>query len=237
MNSPFVDKAPPRVLVIDVGGTHVKTSVTDQHESRVFDSGPTLTPERMVASVRKLTSDWKFDVISMGYPGPVANNRLIAEPHNIGGGWIGFDFEAAFGRPVRIINDAALQALCSYKRGRMLFLGLGTGLGSAMVINGELAPMELAHLPYRNGRTFEDYVGERGLKRLGLKKWRHHVVAVVELFCAALQPEEVVLGGGNVHKLDKLPSGVRRGDNDNAFVGGFRLWHGDGAVSVEKAPI
>jgi len=223
-------------LVIDAGGTHVKISVTDELESRVFDSGPTMTPEQMVAGVRKLINDWKFEVISMGYPGPVTNNRPIAEPHNLGGGWIGFDYGAAFGCPIRIINDAALQALGSYKRGRMLFLGLGTGLGSAMVVNGELAPMELAHLPYHKGRTYEDYVGERGLKRLGLKKWRHHVVAVVELLSAALQADEVVLGGGNVHKLDKLPSGVRRGDNDYAFVGGFRLWHNDRAVSLVGAP-
>jgi polyphosphate glucokinase len=183
-----------------------------------------MTPKRMVAGVLKAVKGWKFDVVAMGYPGPVVHNRPIAEPHNLARGWVGFDFEVAFGCPVRVINDAAMQALGSYKGGRLLFLGLGTGLGSAMIVNGELAPLELAHLPYRKGGTFEDYVGDRGFKRLGLKKWRRHVNVVVELLRAALQPDDLVLGGGNVHRLAGLTSGVRRGDNHNAFLGGFRLW-------------
>ena len=177
-----------------------------------------------MAGVKKLVRGWTYDVVSIGYPGPVLHGRPMAEPYHLGRGWVGFDFAEAFGRPVKVVNDAAMQALGSYKGGHMLFLGLGTGLGSAMIVNGELAPMELAHLPYRKGGTFEDYLGERGLKRLGLKKWRRHVNAVVEMLRGALEPDEVVLGGGNVHRLADLPPGVRRGDNDNAFLGGFRLW-------------
>ena len=213
-----------RVLVVDVGGHHVKLLATGRRQHRKFLSGPRLTPAALLEGVRAATRDWDYDVVTMGYPGRVGDGLPLAEPHNLARGWVDFDFAAAFGRPVRVINDAAMQALGSYRGGSMLFLGLGTGLGSAMVINGELAPMELAHLPYRKNRTYEDYVGERGYRRLGMAKWRHHVAAVVELLRAALEPDEVVLGGGNVHKLHRLPRGVRRGDNNNAFRGGFRLW-------------
>jgi polyphosphate glucokinase len=212
-----------KVLVIDIGGTHVKVLATGHEERRKFVSGPTLTPKRMVSRVRKLVEDWEYEVVSIGYPGPVLRNRLISEPWNLGKGWIGFNFEAAFHRPVKVINDAAMQALGSYKGGKMLFLGLGTGLGSAMIVDGTIEPMELAHLPYKKA-TFEDYVGLRGLQKHGKKKWRRHVADVVEQLTAALEPDDVVLGGGNVHKLKKLPPGCRPGDNGNAFRGGFRLW-------------
>src|SRR5260221_10953115 len=211
------------VLVIDIGGTHVKVLANHQDQEREFVSGPTLTPKRMVAKVRKLVSDWKYDVISIGYPGPVLKNRPISEPWNLGKGWAGFDFEKTFGPPVKVVNDAAMQALGGYARGKMLFLGLGTGLGSALIVDGVVEPMELGHLPYRKA-TFEDYVGARGLEKYGKKKWRRYVADVVERLVAALEPEEVVLGGGNVHKLKKLPSRCRVGDNTNAFRGGFRLW-------------
>ena len=177
----------------------------------------------MVAGVKKLAGDWKYDVVSIGYPGLVVRNRPLAEPHNLGRGWMGFDFEAAFKRPVKVINDAAMQALGSYKGGKMLFLGLGTGLGSTMICDGIVEPMELAHLPYKKG-PYEDYVGGRGLEKRGKKKWRRHVADVVELLIAALEPDDVVLGGGNVKNLKELPKGCRKGDNANAFVGGFRLW-------------
>ncbi len=213
-----------RVLVLDVGGNHVKLLVTGKQRHRKFLSGPSMTPAELVAGVRAATPDWPFDRVAMGYPGPVVHGAPVAEPHNLGAGWVGFDYAAAFGCPVRIVNDAAMQALGSYRGGNMLFLGLGTGLGSAMIVGGQLAPMELAHLPYRKDRTYEDYVGERGLKRLGRRDWRKHVAAVVALFRAALEPHDIVLGGGNVHKIHKLPLGVRRGDNNNAFRGGFRLW-------------
>lgn len=219
------------VLVIDVGGTHVKVLATGQTQPRAFVSGPRLTPKQMVAKVRKLVSDWNYDVVSIGFPGPVLRNRPIAEPWNLGKGWIGFNFEAAFKRPVRVINDAALQALGSYKRGKMLFLGLGTGLGSTMIVDGMVEPMELGHLPYKKA-TFEDYIGVRGLKKYGKKKWRRYVADVVERLVAALEPEDVVLGGGNVHKLKKLPPGCRAGENANAFRGGFRLWQKKGRKGV-----
>jgi polyphosphate glucokinase len=214
---------PMNVLVIDIGGTHVKLLATGQKPQREFVSGPKLTPKRMVSGVRKLVSNWKYEVISIGYPGPVLRNRPLSEPWNLGKGWIGFDFEAAFKRPVKVINDAAMQALGSYNGGKMLFLGLGTGLGSAMIVDGTIEPMELAHLPYKKA-TFEDYVGIRGFERHGKKKWRRHVADVVERLKAALEPEDVVLGGGNVHKLKELPPGCRAGDNVSAFRGGFRLW-------------
>jgi polyphosphate glucokinase len=212
------------VLVIDIGGTHVKVLATGQDTHRQFDSGPTLTPKRMVSGVRRLVADWKYDVVSIGYPGPVLRNRPVSEPWNLGKGWAGFNFEAAFKRPVKVMNDAAMQALGSYKGGKMLFLGLGTGLGSAMVVDGIVEPMELGHLPYKKA-TFEDYVGIRGLKKYGKKKWRRYVADVVERLVAALEAEDVVLGGGNVKKLKALPKGCRAGDNANAFLGGFRLWH------------
>lgn len=211
------------ILVVDVGGTHVKLLATGQKEHREFNSGPTMTPVEMVAGVQREVGDWAYEVVSMGYPGPVLHGKPVAEPHNLGPGWVAFDFESAFRHPVKIVNDAALQALGSYRGGRMLFLGLGTGLGSAMIVDGVLEPMELGHLPYKKA-TFEDYVGIRGLKRLGRKKWRKHVADVVARLNAAMQADDVVLGGGNVKKLTELPPSCREGDNDNAFVGGFRLW-------------
>jgi len=211
------------MLVIDVGGTHVKVLATGHDTHREFDSGPTLTPKRMVAKVRKLVADWKYDVASIGYPGPVLRGRPISEPWNLGKGWTGFNFEAAFNCPVKVMNDAAMQALGSYKRGKMLFLGLGTGLGSALIVDGIVEPLELGHLPYQKA-TFEDYVGIRGLEKYGKKRWRRYVADVVQRLVVAIEPDEVVLGGGNVKKLKKLPAGCRIGDNDNAFLGGFRLW-------------
>jgi len=216
------------VLVIDIGGTHVKVLATGQELHREFDSGPALTPKRMVSEVRKIAADWKYDVVSIGYPGPVLRSRPVSEPWNLGKGWVGFSFEAAFKRPVKVVNDAAMQALGIYKSGKMLFLGLGTGLGSALIVDGIVEPMELGHLPYRKA-TFEDYVGIRGLEKHGKKKWRRYVADVVERLAAALEPDEVVLGGGNVKKLKELPSGSRAGDNTNAFLGGFRLWEKHGA--------
>jgi polyphosphate glucokinase len=220
-----------KVLVIDVGGTHVKILATGQHTHRQFDSGPRLTPESMVSQVRRLASDWKYDAISIGYPGPVLHGRPVIEPHNLGIGWVGFDFERAFKRPVKFVNDAAMQALGSYKGGKMLFLGLGTGLGSTMIVDGIVEPMELGHLPYKKA-TFEDYVGVRGLEAHGKRKWRQHVADVVKRLIAALEPDQVVLGGGNVNNLKELPAGSVAGDNANAFVGGFRLWkNGRGRAS------
>jgi len=212
-----------KVLVVDVGGTHVKILATGQKQSREFPSGPTLTAKQMVAGVKKLAADWKYDAVSIGYPGPVINNRPLAEPHNLGGGWMGYDFRAAFNRRVKVVNDAAMQALGSYQGGKMLFLGLGTGLGSTMIVNGIVEPMELGHLPYKS-HTFEDYVGIRGLERLGKKKWRRNVADVVSRLIAALEPDDVVIGGGDVKKLKKLPRGCRMGGTANAFRGGFRLW-------------
>ncbi|MBI2826841.1 MAG: ROK family protein [Planctomycetia bacterium] len=211
------------VLAVDVGGTHVKILAAGQDAERKFVSGPTMTAEQMAAGVLKLAEGWDYDVVSIGYPGPVLRGRPIAEPHNLAAGWVGFDYEKALGRPVRILNDAAMQALGSYEGGKMLFLGLGTGLGSAIVVEGIVEPMELGHLPYRR-RTYEDYVGLRGLKRLGKKKWRRCVTDVVAKLSAALLPDYVVLGGGNVKKLKELPPNCRLGDNANAFIGGFRAW-------------
>jgi polyphosphate glucokinase len=213
-----------KVLVVDVGGTNVKLLATGQAEARKFPSGPAMTAEAMVRVAKKTAKDWDYDVVSIGYPGPVVHGRPLREPHNLAPGWVNFDFQRAFGRPVKIVNDAAMQALGSYKGGRMLFLGLGTGLGSAMIVDGLLEPMELAHLPYKNGRTYEDYVGIRGLKRLGTKKWQQHVAKVVRQLRDALMVEEVVLGGGNVKRLGHLPPWARLGNNANAFAGGFRIW-------------
>jgi polyphosphate glucokinase len=211
------------VLVIDVGGTHVKVLATGHKTHREFESGPTLTPKQMLAGVKKLVADWKYEAISIGYPGPVLRNRPVSEPWNLGKGWAGFNFEAVFKCPVKVVNDAVMQALGSYKGGKMLFLGLGTGLGSAMILDGIIEPMELGHLPYKKA-TFEDYVGIRGMKKYGKKKWRSFVKDVVKRLVATLEPNDVVLGGGNVNKLKKLPSRSRAGDNNNAFLGGFRLW-------------
>jgi len=213
-----------RVLVIDVGGTHVKLLLSGKRAARRFDSGKSMTPAKMVKGVKRLTTDWRYDAISMGYPGLVLHGRIAAEPSNLGHGWVGYDFAQAFGHPMKIQNDAAMQALGSYRGGRMLFLGLGTGLGSAMVVNGDVQPMELAHLPYKKGRTYEDYVGLKGFKRLGVRKWRKQVRGVIETLRAALEPDDVVIGGGNAVRLTELPRGVRAGDNANAFKGGFRLW-------------
>lgn len=212
-----------RVLVIDIGGTSVKILASGQKTPRKFPSGPALTARRMVAGVRKILGDWKYDSVSIGYPGLVMRDRPIAEPHNLSRGWVDFDYRRAFRRPLKMTNDAAMQALGSYKGGRMLFLGLGTGLGTAFVVDGIVEPMELSHLPYRKA-TYEDYVGAAALQRFGKKKWRKHVRKVIALLSAALEPDDIVIGGGNVEKLGKLPAGCRPGDNGNAFIGGFRLW-------------
>ena len=211
------------VLAVDIGGTNVKILVSGEKEPRKFPSGPHLTPREMVTGVKKLAQGWKYEVVSIGYPGMVIHNHPVADPRNLGRGWVGFDYREAFGKPVKIVNDAAMQALGSYKGGKMLFLGLGTGLGSTVIADGIVEPMELAHLPYRKG-TYEDYVGLRGLKKRGKKKWRQHVEKVVAQLTGALEPDDIVLGGGNVKKLKELPAGCRRGSNANAFIGGFRLW-------------
>jgi polyphosphate glucokinase len=211
------------VLVIDVGGTHVKVLVTGQREPRKFPSGPKLTAKRMVAGVKKIIGDWKFDAVSIGFPGPVLRNRPVAEPRNLGGGWVGFNFRSAFGCPVKLVNDAAMQGLGSYRNGKMLFLGLGTGLGSTLIVDGIVEPMELGHLPYKKG-TYESYVGNEALLKDGKKKWRRHVADVVARLIAALEPDDVVLGGGNAKELKDVPPKCRIGDNRNAFKGGFRLW-------------
>jgi polyphosphate glucokinase len=224
-----------KVLAIDVGGTNVKMLASGHEARRKFPSGPKLTARQMVDEVRKIAADWNYEAVSIGYPGPVMDGRLLAEPHNLGKGWVGFNFEKAFNCPVKIVNDAAMQALGSYKGGRMLFLGLGTGLGSAMIVNGALLPMELAHLPYRKG-TYEDYVGLRGLKRFGKKKWRSYVADVVQRLAAALDPDDIVLGGGNVKLLKVLPTKCRAGDNANAFLGGFRLWDDAQSLPAEPRP-
>ena len=213
-----------KVLVIDVGGTHVKCVATDQKKPAKIDSGPKLTPDRMVRQVLKATRGWRFDAVSVGYPGVVRRGKIVREPHNLGRGWVGFDFEAAFGRPAKIINDAAMQALGGYEGGKMLFLGLGTGLGSALIVDGVIAAMELGHLQYSHGHTYEDYLGKQGRKRLGKNKWRRKVNKVVEAFRKALLPDSIMLGGGDVAKLKRLPPHTRRGDNAYAFAGGFRLW-------------
>ena len=222
-----VDGTAHKVLVIDVGGTHVKVLATGQKESRKAVSGPTMTPTMMVQQVKQLVKDWPYDVVAIGYPGPVVHGRPLHNPANLAVGWVGFDFRRAFGRPVRLINDAAMQALGSYQGGRMLFLGLGTGLGSALIVDGQLEPLELAHLPYKKGKTYEDYVGLRGLERLGKKKWRKSVFEVVDGFKAALAAEYVVLGGGNAKFMKELPKDTRLGANENAFIGGYRLWKQD----------
>jgi glucose-6-phosphate isomerase len=224
-----------QTLAIDIGGTHVKILVTGQSTPRKFVSGPSLTAAEMVPRVQELAADWQYDCISIGYPGPVSRNKPVTEPHNLAPGWVGFDFAAAFHRPVKVINDAAMQALGSYEGGSMLFLGLGTGLGSAMVVDGLLEPMELAHLRYRK-RTFEDYVGLRGLEKFGKKRWRALVNDVVKTLSAALEPDYIVLGGGNVKKLKTLPPKCRPGDNTNAFRGGFRLWEQTATLAPGATP-
>ena len=223
------------ILVVDVGGTHVKVLATGQKEPRKFPSGRKMTPKQMVAGVKQIVGDWKYDVVAIGYPGLVQNGEPATEPHNLGRPWVGFDFKAAFGLPVKIMNDAAMQALGSYKKGLMLFIGFGTGLGAALVDQGIVVPMELGHLSYKNG-TYEDYVGIRGLKRLGKKRWKRTVAYGVARLFEAFHPDDVVLGGGNVKKLKHLPPGCRRGANANAFLGGFRLWEdaNDGRPSMRS---
>jgi polyphosphate glucokinase len=213
-----------RILGIDIGGSHVKVLLSGEgSEERRVDSSPTLTPQQAVDAVAKLTGDWQFDCVSIGLPAPVRGGRVVAEPVNLGDGWVGFDFTEAFGKPTRVVNDAAMQALGSYEGGRMLFLGFGTGLGSALIVDGVIAPLELGHLPFRKA-TFEDYVGNRGRKRLGRKKWQKAAAEAIERLSAALEPDYIVVGGGNAKKLEELPQDVRRGSNDNAFLGAFRLW-------------
>ena len=213
-----------KILVIDVGGSHVKLLATNKRTPLKLKSGPSLTPKAMVAAVLEATADWKYDVVSIGYPGPVADNRPTGEPVNLGKGWVRFDYERAFNLPVRMVNDAAMQALGSYDGGRMLFLALGTGLGATLVRNGVVVPLEVAHLPYQKGKSYEDYIGERGLKRLGVERWTEHLTEVVALLLAALTSDYAVLGGGNVRLLEKLPPKCRRGTNLNAFRGGYQLW-------------
>jgi polyphosphate glucokinase len=221
-----------KILAVDVGGSHVKILATAQKQKREIVSGPSMTARQMVSGVKKLAQGWAYDVVSVGFPGPVLHDRPVAEPHNLGSGWLGFDFASAFGLPVRVVNDAAMQALGNYRGGKMLFLGLGTGLGSAMIVNGIVEPMELGHLPYKKG-TYEDYVGNRGLDRFGKQRWRKFVKDVVERLVAALEPEDVVIGGGNVIHMDKLPKGCRASDNAHAFIGGFRMWD-DPAQTMQR---
>jgi polyphosphate glucokinase len=213
----------PTVLAVDVGGSHVKLLLSSGGKRRRFDSGPELTAREMVDGLAVRTTDWSFDLVSVGVPAPVHGGRVVSEPVNLGGGWVGFDFEKAFGKPTKVVNDAAMQALGSYEGGKMLYLGVGTGLGSALVVEGIVEPMELGHLPFRK-KTFEDYLGEAGRQRLGGKKWRKTVGEAIERLVAALEPDYVVLGGGNAKKLEELPPNVRLGANENAFLGAFRLW-------------
>lgn len=217
-------RTPRRILVIDVGGTHVKFRRDLRGPTGKFESGPKMTPAHMVRQIKKLAPDLACDAVSIGYPGLVVRGHIAGEPYNLGKGWVGFDFAAAFGRPVRVVNDAAMQAIGSYHGGRMLFLGLGTGLGATLIIDGVVEPTEIGHMPYKNGRSYEDYVGERGRERRGTRKWRRSVCDVIEHLQGALEVDYVVLGGGNAVRLKKLPRGVRLGNNRNAFVGGVRLW-------------
>jgi hypothetical protein len=212
-----------KILVIDVGGRHVKVMIS-RTERRKFKSGPGMTPREMVSQIKPLIADWKFDFVSMGFPSPVVNGRIASEPKHLGKGWIGFNFEKALGKPVRLINDAAMQALGSYRGGRMLFLGLGTGLGSTFIWTNTVLPLELGDLPYRDRATIEDYLGRSGLERLGDKEWQREVEFAVGQLKKSLIADYVVLGGGNAKKLDSLPEGVERGHNRNAFLGGTRLW-------------
>lgn len=213
-----------KILTVDIGGTNVKLLATGQTEPTKFPSGPQLTPAQMVDKIREITATWSYDAVSIGYPGPIGEGRILLEPKNLGQGWVPFDFERALERPVKLMNDAAMQALGSYERGRMLFLGLGTGLGSALIVDGMVIGLELAHLPYRKRRSFEDYVGQRGLDEFGKKKWREHVHDVVTRLKNALVADYVVLGGGNIKQLKEIPTVARLGDNRNAFLGGFRMW-------------
>ncbi len=231
-------KVPRRILVLDVGGSHVKLSINGRGRVQKFISGPKMTAAEMVRQVRKLVSPDEYDAVSIGYPGLVFRGRIAAEPFNLGHGWVGFDFEAALGKPVRVINDAAMQAVGSYSGGRMLFLGLGTGMGATLILDGVVEPMEIGHLPYKHGRTFEEYVGQQGLERLGKKKWRKIVAEVVEHLGNALEVDYVVLGGGNARLLKDLPDHGRLGDNSNAMVGGRLIWETEDPMRVSpKKPI
>jgi ROK family len=229
-------RVPRRILVIDVGGTHVKFRIDGRGRIFKFPSGPELGPGRMTRRILKRIPEAAYDAVSIGYPGLVFHGRIAAEPHNLGDGWMGFDFAAAFGKPVRIVNDAAMQAIGSYRGGRMLFLGLGTGLGATLIIDGVVEPTEIGHMPYRKGRSFEDFLGERGRRRLGTRKWRRAVFDVVAHLEGALEADYVVLGGGNAARLKKLPPGARRGDNRDAFIGGVRIWHHGGPYLPPRAP-
>jgi polyphosphate glucokinase len=226
------DKAPRRILVLDVGGSHVKVRVGPRGNPRKFVSGPKMTPRQMVKGVRELVKPEEYDAVSIGYPGVVFRGRIAAEPFNLGRGWVGFDFEAALGKPVRIMNDAAMQAVGSYTGGRMLFLGLGTGMGATLILDGVVEPMEFGHLPYKHGRTYEQYVGQHGLERLGKKKWRKEVAAVVAQLSHALEVDYVVLGGGNVRLLKAIPKPGRLGANSNAMSGGRLIWQASGSPLV-----
>jgi polyphosphate glucokinase len=218
------NSAPRHILVVDVGGTHVKLRIDNRGAIGEFDSGPKMTPGHMMRKIRKLLRGRHYDAVSIGYPGVVIHGRIVANPHNLGNGWLGYDFARAFGKPVRVINDAAMQAIGSYEGGRMLFLGLGTGLGATLIIDGVVEPTEIGHMPYAHGRTFEEYVGERGREHLGNRKWRKAVCKVIADLKAAFQADYIVLGGGNAVRLKRLPRDVRLGDNRNAFIGGLRLW-------------
>lgn len=224
-----------KVLAIDVGGTNLKVLATGQTERRKTPSGRKLTAEAMASKALEMSKGWDYEAVSIGYPGPIVHNKPLVEPVNLGTGWVNFDYEKAFGHPVKLMNDAAMQALGSYEGGRMLFLGLGTGLGSAMIIDGELEPMELGHLPYKKGRTFEDYVGKASLAKRGKAKWRKEVTDVVERLRHAMQPDYVVIGGGNAKLLKKLPEGCRLGGNEHAFIGGFRMWDAELPKSARRS--
>ncbi|MBM3857627.1 MAG: ROK family protein [Verrucomicrobia bacterium] len=215
--------SPLKILVIDIGGSHVKMSCSGHSEIRRFPSGPRMTPSFMIQEIKRLTSDWNYDVISMGCPMPIKKGKPIKEPANLGNGWVGFNYEKAFDRPTKIINDAAMQALGDYEGGRILFLGFGTGLGSTLIEEGVIVPLELSQLPYKKG-TFEKYVSNKALEKKGKKKWTKEVFKIIEIFRAALEPEEIVLGGGNAQNLQQVPKGCRVAENSNAFIGGFRLW-------------
>jgi polyphosphate glucokinase len=227
-----------KILVIDVGGTHVKLKRSGLDEVRKFESGPTLTPQQMIDGVRANAPDWTLDVVAVGFPAPVVGGRIVKEPVNLGAGWLSFDLEAGFGKPVRIVNDAAMQALGGYEGGRMLFLGLGTGLGTTLIVDGLVVGLELGHLPYRKDKSFEEYLGVAALERRGKVKWQESVFDVVRMLKAAFVADYVLLGGGNVKKLTELPPGARRGDNADAFIGGERVWRDwrPGAVETEKEP-
>lgn len=217
-------RTPQHILVLDIGGSHVKFRIDARGASDAFVSGPDMTPAHMMRELRKHLGAARYDAVSMGYPGMVFHGRIVAEPHNLGKGWVRYDFARALGKPVRIVNDAAMQAIGGYSGGRMLFLGLGTGLGATLILDGVVEPTEIGHMPYKKGRTFEEYVGERGRKRLGNKKWRKVVLQVIADLKAAFEADYTVLGGGNASRLKKLPKDVRLGDNHNAIIGGLRLW-------------